>query len=115
MFNSFHLIGFPSEWGATSDFDFTSEKISFHLIGFPSEWGKFNFLQRVKPRGFPFNWVPQRVGRHTGQRARRRVLGFHLIGFPSEWGERRWKRSVFWGKCCFHLIGFPSEWGDFLN
>ena len=35
----FHLIGFPSEWGAEETNQQIQEQPSFHLIGFPSEWG----------------------------------------------------------------------------
>ena len=39
--------------------------LGFHLIGFPSEWGDSSGkLIIVSGRNrFPFNWVPQRVGR----------------------------------------------------
>jgi len=35
----------------------------FHLIGFPSEWGAPPAQEPVRSlQKFPFNWVPQRVG-----------------------------------------------------
>ena len=37
--DSFHSIGFPSEWGADSGTDRNVGRGCFHSIGFPSEWG----------------------------------------------------------------------------
>jgi hypothetical protein len=37
---------------------------------------------------FPFNWVPQRVGRVRAAAFVAAQRSFHLIGFPSEWGAK---------------------------
>ena len=59
---------------------------------------------------FPFNWVPQRVGRFCKVGLLQFSWGFHSIGFPSEWGVKK-VVAVGGGQRCFHSIGFPSEWG----
>jgi len=63
---------------------------------------------------FPFNWVPQRVGRLEPVNLKEPPDNqgcFHLIGFPSEWGAIKLKTHGEHVMYSFHLIGFPSEWG----
>ena len=158
----FHSIGCPSEWGATSTRpQNTHGKVSiqlvapasgavglalqkwlfirFHSIGCPSEWGAcliqlhgrfiefpFNWLpQRVgrsKPchykrmsTAFPFNWLPQRVGRdelalfHPGQMR----VSIQLVA-PASGATEKVTPPMALSQRRFHSIGCPSEWGGII-
>ena len=140
---SFHSIGFPSEWGASAQYQWSSRlgngfvsiqlvspasgeslklvlkppiTCCFHSIGFPSEWGGQEVEESESPSypGFPFNWFPQRVGRHHDRLLRDRASVFSLK-FPFNWFPQRVGRKIFalvvlpLVRYSFHSIGFPSE------
>ena len=87
----------------------------FHSIGCPSEWGVASIhLDGATYDVFPFNWLPQRVGRDTTAPSKRdRIL------FPFNWLPQRVGRDLkitdWIARSRFHSIGCPSEWGGLLG
>jgi len=66
-------------------------QFSFHLIGFPSEWGDLDIYKNIALKNvpFPFNWVPQRVGRSSSS-----CSGACEDSFPFNWVPQRVGRKV---------------------